>query len=170
MNPLTNDYSVKNYESQEYSRQPDLASLFTLSKRNVEGRIRGLEADIKTRQKLSDQALSALSTHKTRLREQVRPFHYLGASGEHRDFSKQVAKLEEAVIREMTSCFGDVSKLREKLQEAKEELETEKQKLKLAISETYRSVSTPEMPTPRTPYEFAPQHVSHYAPKYSVFN
>ena len=170
MNSSFNDYSMKNYPSPQYSGEPDLAGLLSLAKKNIESRIRGLEADMKSRQQISDQAISALSTHSAQIREQVRQAHYLGASSEQHDFTKQITKLEETVIKEMTSCFSDVSTLREKLQEAKEELEIEKQKMELAGSESYKSQSTtPVTPTPTTNYQFLPQQVNQYLPKYSVF-
>ena len=138
MNPSINDYSVRNYSSWQDSGEPDLADLLSLSKKNVESRIKGLEAEIETRQQLSDQALSALSTHKAQLKERVRQVHYLGALGEHQDLTKQIARLEEVLIKEMTACFSDVSRLREKLQEAKEQLAIEQQKLTLAIPESHK--------------------------------
>ena len=168
MNPSINDYSVKN---SNYLSAPDLSGLLTLPRKNVESRIKGLEFEIKARQQLSDQALTALSTHSVQLKEHVRQAHYLGAFDEHRDFTKQVVKLEEVVLHEMTSCFSDVSKLKEKLQEAKEELEIEKQKLKLAITDSYKlQPTTPVTPSPKTNYQFLPQKLGQYLPKYSVFN
>jgi len=47
------------------------------------------------------------------------------------DLEKELARAEVRKTEELISHFRDVSRLKEKLQEAKEELELEKQKRKL---------------------------------------
>ena len=147
-----------------------IGELLELGRLNLESRIKGLETDIEARQQISDQALSALLTHKAQLKDQERQALYRRGFGENQDFTKQISRLEESVISEMTSCFGDISRLREKLRDAQEQLAVEEQKLRLATSKNHQAQPQELTPTPTTSYEPAPRHLFPFAPKYSVFN
>ena len=121
--------------NQEKEGNDIIDTLFRLPVKNLESRIKHIEREINSRQKISDKTLSALFTHQTRLKGQLKRLKYLSALSESfivtRDFTRQVVHLEEAATNEITSCFRDISSLSEKLQEAREELALEQQKLRL---------------------------------------
>lgn len=134
---------MKEVNNKNKLREDDILKTFLrLPKKNLETRIKHLDHDIKTRQVLSNEALSRLGTHQLQIKEKLWQLRYASMLNEgfivNRDFIKQLVNLEEQRIKEMIGCFKDILHLREKLQEAQEELEIDRQKLKLIESDDYR--------------------------------
>ena len=124
------EYKAKKREDEE----DDLVSaLLRIPAKKLEVRIELIEGEIRERKKLSNEGLVQLGTQQLNLDEKIRQLHYTTNLGD--TFSKnlkfQFINLEIQKMKEMIGCFKDVSWLKQRLQEAKEELEMEKQKSKL---------------------------------------
>ena len=132
-----------NYEISRTREEEDdiIEALLRLPTRNLESRIRQLEKEIATRQRLSDKVLSTLGTHQLQLKQRLKRLYYIGALGNgfnvKKDCEGQILKLEELIINEMIACFKDMLQLKEKLQEAREELAMDKVKLTLMDIDKY---------------------------------
>jgi len=131
---------MKEVNNKNKLKEDDILETFLkLPKKNLETRIKQLEKEIKTRQALSNEALSKLGTHQLQIKDKLWRLRYTSMLNEgfivNRDFIKQLANLEEQRIKEMINCFKDMLSLREKLQETREELELDRQKLKLIESD-----------------------------------
>lgn len=124
---------MKIYNNKQKGGETDLLEqLLRLPKKNLETRIGFIENEIGIRQKISDNALTSLLTYKSRINEQLKRIHYIDQGFKlRRDFISKIIQLESRVIDEMVSCFRDISTLKEKLIDSKEELESEIQKMKL---------------------------------------
>ena len=98
--------------------------------KSLENRIENIQNDLQARQKLSDKILSQLLTEKIQLEERLKRASYqanlTGQTKRETELSQRLANLQENISKEELSSFNDLSSLKEKLQEAKEELETEK--------------------------------------------
>jgi len=127
---------MKEVNNKNKLKEDDILETFLkLPKKNLEARIKQLEDEIKTRQALSNEALSGLGTHQLQIKDKLWRLRYTSMLNEgfivNRDFIKQLINLEEQRFKEMINCFNDILHLKEKLQEAREELELDRQKLKL---------------------------------------
>jgi len=125
-------------KKEELNNNDIIGDLIRLPKRNLEAKIRQLETDIRTRQKINDKSLTSLSTHQLQLKDRLWQQRYISditGLTIRNQISSKIIQLEEDIQREIIGCFGDISELKEKLQEASEEFENEKVKLKLLDSQ-----------------------------------
>ena len=101
--------------------------------KNLEVRIELIEGEIRERKKLSNDGLVQLGTQQLQIDEKIKQLRYTTNWGDtfSRNLKFQFINLEIQKMNEMIGCFKDVSWLKQRLQEAKEELEMEKQKSKL---------------------------------------
>ena len=124
------------YELNRNQEEDDIVeALLRLPTKNLETRIKELEKEVQTRQKLSQEALLVMGTRQLNLEERVWHLRYAmleSAGSRTRDeLNKQIQNLEAWKLNEMIACFRDLSGLRERLQQSREELEKARQKLKL---------------------------------------
>jgi len=131
---------MKEVNNKNKLKEDDILKTFLeLPKKNLETRIKHFEDEIKTRQTLSNKALSGLGTHQLQIKDKLWRLRYVSMLNEgfivNRDFIKQLINLEEQKFKETINCFNDILRLKEKLQEAREELELDRQKLKLIESD-----------------------------------
>ena len=124
------DYNEKNRDDED---EELVSALLKLPAKNLEERIELIEGEIRERKKLSNEGLVQLGTQQLHLDEKIRQLHYTTNLGDtfSRNLKFQFINLEIQKMKEMIGCFKDVSWLKQRLQEAKEELEMEKQKSKL---------------------------------------
>jgi len=123
----------------ERSETPDqVEALLGLPARNLESRIKQLEAEIKQRRQISQDTLSVLGTQKLRLDDRLFRLRYLATPSDplmlERTLGWQNLQLDQSIGNEAMVCFRDIDRLKERLQEAREELAFEKQKLALLES------------------------------------
>lgn len=136
------DYSRKR---QNEIRESDeiISALLRLPSRNLETRINELENEIQERQKMRNHTLSKLATHRITLREQKDRLKYLSLIDQSPILLQSIAgdllKIEISMAGELKDGFRDISKLKERLQEAQEELDMEKQKLAM-ISDSNENI------------------------------
>ena len=122
------------YKAKKRDEEDEIVSaLLKIPAKNLEKRIDLIENEIGERKRLSNEGLVQLGTQQLRLDEKIRQIRYTADWGD--TFSKnlkfQFINLEIQKMKEMIGCFKDVSWLKQRLQEAKEDLEMEKQKSKL---------------------------------------
>lgn len=123
----------------EGSEKPDqVEALLDLPARNLESRLKQLEAEIKQRQQISQDTLSVLGTQKLRLDDRLFRLRYSASPGDptglDRTLSQQRVRLDESVQSERVACFRDTVRLKEQMQEAREDLAVENQKRELLKS------------------------------------
>lgn len=112
-----------------------IKNLVELPIKNIEKKIKNLEEEIKKRKNISNRKLSCLGTRKLNLENKSRKIIYSGSL--EFTINKQIAfekELFETILMSINECLSyvkDISKLKEKLIEAEEELELEKEKKKL---------------------------------------
>ena len=124
------DYKTKKLEDEE----DDLVNaLLRIPAKNLEVRIELIEGEIRERKKLSNDGLVQLGTEQLQIDEKIKQVRYTTNWGDtfSRNLKFQFINLEIQKMKEMIGCFKDVSWLKQRLQEAKEELEMEKHKSKL---------------------------------------
>jgi len=123
------------YKAKERDEDDDelVSALLKLPAKNLEERIELIESEIIERKKLSSEGLAQLGTQQLHLDEKIRQVRYTANWGDtfSRNLKFQFINLEIQKMNEMIGCFKDVSWLKQRLQEAKEDLEMEKQKSKL---------------------------------------
>ncbi len=129
---------MKEYTNQSKKEETDsITDLIRLPSINLEKRVKLFESEIQSRKRMSDSILSTLETKKARIQDQINGLQYSGTIGDSfivkRDFQKQVNNFEIDIVNELTGRFRDVFMIKEKLQEAKEELEVERQKMQLLV-------------------------------------
>ena len=109
--------------------------LLRLPARNLESRIKDLEAAVRERQQISWDALSALGTEKLRVNDQLHRMRYAitvgGVSQGEAAMKRNQLDLDQTVLQELVGCFNDVQRLKEELRKAREDLTFEQQKLNL---------------------------------------
>ena len=126
------DYSKKTHNN---SRESDeiVSALLRLPSKNLEGRIKGLEEEIQERGKMRNHVLTRLETHRIRLKDHKKRLKYISLTGqspaELQSIASDLLKIETSMAGELKDCFRDISGLKERLQEAREEMEMERQKL-----------------------------------------
>jgi len=112
-----------------------VAALLGLPVSNLEDRIKYLEYEITYRQVLRDSNLSNIGTNQVRLKDEAWHLRYIPvfnpAFNHISHLKREIALLESGRINEWLSCFRDISRLKERLQQAKEELNMEKEKRRL---------------------------------------
>ena len=111
-------------------------TLLDLPVKNLEQRIQDLETEITMRAIIRNGALSSMGTHKLRLEENVRQMHYRSAVNgsalsRRTALEQEMARTEFRKLDEWLSYFRDASRLRERLQDAREELALEREKRRL---------------------------------------
>ena len=123
------------YKANKREEEDDelVSALLKIPTKNLEERIRLVESEIREREKLSSEGLVQLGTQQLQLDEKIRQLRYTTDWGDtsSKNLKFQFINLEIQKMKEMIGCFKDVSWLKQRLQEAKEELEMEKQKSKL---------------------------------------
>lgn len=126
------DYSKK--KQNDFREKDEIVStLLRLPSKNLEARIKELEQEIQERQKMRNHILSKLGTHRIRLENHKKHLKYISLIGQSPAVLHSIAgdllKIETSMAGELKDGFRDISRLKERLQEAREELETERQKL-----------------------------------------
>ena len=132
---------MANYKPNTTKEEDDtIEALLKLPAKNLESRVKQFESEVRKRQRLNDEALSSLGTLQLQSENRVWQLRYASPFEKSfsalLDFKKQILNLESSKINEMTACFRDISDLKEKLQEAREEFESARQKLKLVMPES----------------------------------
>ena len=109
------------------SREDIVDALIGLPLRNLESRIRFLEDEIRTRESIWIEADSRLGKEILAGKEQVDRTRYVDIAGplitERRKNLERLGELEERRQRHFEAAFRDMSPLRSRLQEAREELD-----------------------------------------------
>ena len=131
---LSHIYLESNEKEDEVDEIVD--TLLDLPVKNLEQRIKDVETEIAMRRVLLNGALSSLGTHQLRLEERIRQMQYrstMNGSAQARKttLEQEMARTEFMKIDERISFFKDMSKSREKLQAAREELVLEREKRRL---------------------------------------
>ena len=108
-------------------------TIIELPAKNLEKRIKEIEAEIWMRRNILNEALTGLGTRGLQLEEKIWQMRYSGININVL-LEKELAGTEIRKTDECISYFRDVSRLKEKLQDAREELELEKEKRKLVKS------------------------------------
>jgi len=127
---------MDNNKRKKEGRDEDVVdTLLRLPKKNLEKRIIALENEIRQRQRLSDKAISVLSTQRRRLKDELKRLYYLCQSFNGKKIKSEtktkIIRLDEDILKELIRNFKDISELNEKLLQTNEELEKLTQKLKL---------------------------------------
>ena len=115
-----------------------LDTLLRLPRKNLEERVARLQSEIASREDLSRQLISEWDNKQARLNDRIDRLCYtsqnpLGFQA-RKDAESQVSRLQDLRTRELASSFRDLLDLRERLETAREELDTEKHKLELLDS------------------------------------
>lgn len=130
---MSNRYTENNVQEND-----QLLDLVRLPARNLESRIKELEAAVKERQKISWDALSVLGTEKLRLEDRLDRMRYAGLAGGvspiEATMRRNKMNLDQTVTGELVGCFNDIQRLKDQLREAREELALEQQRLQLVRS------------------------------------
>lgn len=105
-------------------------TIIDLPAKNLEKRIEEIEAEINMRRNVLNEALTGLGTRGLQLEEKIWQMRYSGININVL-LEKELSRTEIRKTDELISYFRDVSRLKEKLQDAREELELEKEKRKL---------------------------------------
>ncbi len=129
------------FETNPDSKETDedvVDTLLRLPSKNLEERIKLLEREIKERQTLNDQILSALGTRQIQADERASQMAYAMPSSpefRHKESAEERSlRLEALRINECLAFLRDLFQLREKVQETQAELETQRKRLKLLES------------------------------------
>lgn len=105
-------------------------TLIGIPAKNLENKINELEAEINMRRNVLNEALTGLGTRGLQLEEKIWQMRYSGININVL-LEKELSRTEIRETDELISYFRDVSRLKEKLQDAREEFELEKEKRKL---------------------------------------
>jgi hypothetical protein len=123
----------------KYNEKDELSdiidSLIKIPRKNLEARILQLESEIHHRKSLNTSIISGLLTLQARFKEQIWRLRYnhtiSSALKENKETAAQLLRFQEAIDKELLSCFKDLSYLSDKLLTLREELEINKQKQSL---------------------------------------
>ena len=108
------DYSKK---KQNDFREDDeiVSTLLRLPSKNLEARIKELEQEIHERQKMRNNILSKLATHRIRLEDHKRHLEYISLIGQSPAVLQSIAgdllKIETSMAGELKDGFRDISGL-----------------------------------------------------------
>lgn len=112
-----------------------VGTIIALPSKNLEKRIKEIEDELNIRRSILNEALLNLGTRGIQLEEIIWQMRYSGILGSAINvkvtLEKELARTENRKADEWISYFRDVSRLKERLQDAKDELELEKVKRKL---------------------------------------
>lgn len=126
---------IPSYPPAEEKPDDIVEGLIRLPIRNLESRISELEHEIGLREHLSEELLLEFGTNRLRLEDRKYRLRYVGlvsvGSKEKQHVEKELQQLDKNESSEKIGCFRDVSTLRQRLQEAREALETNKEKARL---------------------------------------
>jgi len=124
---------VDYWPKRENEEDDIVETLIRIPVRSLEERVKLLENEIRTRKALSGEAIAKIGTQQLHLEAGMRQFQYSTAFGSsfNKNLKFQFINLEIQKIKEKIDCFRDISNLEEKLLSIKEDLEMEKQKIKL---------------------------------------
>ena len=110
-------------------------TIIELPEKNLEKRINEIESEISVRRSILNEALLNLGTQKLQLEGKIWQLRYSSLLGftfsVKVGLEKELARTEIRKTDEWISYFRDVSRLKEKLQDAREELALEKEKRRL---------------------------------------
>ena len=110
-------------------------TIIELPVKNLENKIKEIETEIIMRKGILNEALTGLGTRGLQLEEKIWQMRYSGILGSainvRTDLEKELARTEIRKTDEWVSYFRDVSRLKEELQNAREEIALEKEKRKL---------------------------------------
>lgn len=113
-------------------------NLLRLPQKGLEARIARLRADIAYREDLRDQLITGWNTRQTGLEDRVNRLKYAAqlpaGLQSKKDAEAQILRIQNMQAQEFVSAFRDLLELREKLETAIQELEAEREKLKLLDS------------------------------------
>lgn len=104
--------------------------LLSISKNNLEEKLKLLENELINRRQIFDNNITNLGTNKIRLEERLFRFRYVGFQGREM-MIRDLSHLDFKIVSEWTEYFRDMLHLKEKLQEARGELNMERFKNKL---------------------------------------
>ncbi len=126
------DYSRKQHKPAP-EKDEIVEGLLQLPSKNLETRIKAIESEIDERHKMRNHVLTKLQTHKAQLKSHKERLKYVSLSGQSPEVLQRVVgdllKIDNSMSIELKDCFRDISRLKERLQEAREEFEIEKKKL-----------------------------------------
>ena len=106
-------------------------NLLDLPITNLESRIHELEDEITFRSILRDNTLSQIGTNELQLKDQIQRLRYTFDVTKRISLHFELTKLRLRKAEEQLEYFRDISRLRERLIEAKEELRIEIEKRRL---------------------------------------
>lgn len=140
---------IKNRPEEGSETLDQVEALLGMPARNLESRIKQLECEISQRHQLSQDTLSELGTQHLRLDDQLFRLRYSAFPGDplvlDRTLGQQRLRLDESIQNERTGCFRDIIRLKEQVQEAREELAVEKQKLAMLEFQA-KAAESPDSP------------------------
>ncbi len=102
-----------------------ISDLLNVSKNNLEDKLKLLENELFNRRQIFDEVMNNLETNKIRLEDRLHRFRYVGFQGREM-MIRDLSHLDFKIISEWTEYFRDMLHLKEKLQEARSELNMEK--------------------------------------------
>ena len=128
--------TAKTYEHNNREGDP-VQVLLRLPKQGLETRITRLEEEMGVRQKLNNTTLSSLGTKKLQLEDRLGRTRYARNPDQaRRDNESQLLAIEDLKRREALDNFEARFRLAEQLEQAQQELDEQRQRLKLIDSET----------------------------------
>lgn len=125
-----------NSKKRSKSTKPDAVdALMSLPIRNLESRMRFLENEIVARQHVQNNVEEALSSQRTSTEEALRRIKYADVGGplsvERMKHGDALRELEDKRLLHLETEFRDMTTLRSRLQEAKEELRKVRERRRL---------------------------------------
>jgi hypothetical protein len=125
------------YVTKEDEEADLVRALLSLPVSNLESRIQELEAELTKRLKLREELLSKLGTQRLRLEGLVWRMRYQillqPGSNVRSQAHRQLIQVHSSIANEEVKCFNDCSRLKERLQLAREELNSTR--LRLSVVE-----------------------------------
>ncbi len=118
-----------NYTTKE-AENDIITGLLNITKNNLEDKLKLLENELINRQQIFDKVMSNLGTNKIRLEDRLHRFRYVDFQGREM-MIRDLSHLDFKIISEWTEYFRDMLHLKEKLQEARGELNMERFKERL---------------------------------------
>lgn len=107
-----------------------ISDLLNVSKNNLEDKLKLLENELFNRRQIFDEVMTNLGTNKIQLEDRLHRFRYVGFQGQEM-MIRDLSHLDFKIVSEWSEYFRDMLHLKEKLQEARSELNMERFKNKL---------------------------------------
>lgn len=101
-----------------------ITELLNVTKTNLENKIKLFENELINRQRIFDKVMTNLGINKIRLEDRLHRFRYIGFQGREM-MIRDLSHLDFKIVSEWTEFFRDMLHLKEKLQEARGELNVE---------------------------------------------